>query len=304
MSVITTGFVPRDLATRESVQLAMQNLWLTGRVLPMGARLWVRHEFRSQEAKPVEVVYGFMLPRDATLRRFRISGDGFSVDSELREKTEAREIYEQGIQSGSLSTLAQQYGDGLVNLNIGNIHPNEKVVVLLELMAGVELHDDGLRLRFPFTLAPSYHSKARVIAPEPGGGELELPEREFGDIILPKFMESAKGLHNIGFALDLQMGEGVEEISSPSHSLRVDLNGSRVSLARESDLPDRDLVLDVRKKAGVSLFSGIDHENKGRIAAIIPSTQFGPKPLGARRLAILLDRSGSMSGDPMLQAKN
>src|SRR6516225_11570416 len=98
MSVITTtGFVPRDLATRASAQLAMQNLWLTGRVLPMGARLWVRHEFQSQEPKPIEVVYGFMLPRDATLRRFHISGDGFSVDSELREKTEAREIYEQGI---------------------------------------------------------------------------------------------------------------------------------------------------------------------------------------------------------------
>jgi Ca-activated chloride channel homolog len=137
-----------------------------------------------------------------------------------------------------------------------------------------------------------------------------LPEKEFGDIILPKFMESAKGLHNIGFALDLQMGEGVEEISSPSHTLRVDFNGgrrgpgSRVSLARESDLPDRDLVLDVRKKAGGgSLFSGIDHENKGRIAAIIPSTEFGPKPVGERRLVILLDRSGSMRGHPILQAK-
>jgi Ca-activated chloride channel family protein len=273
----------------------------------MGARLWVRHEFQSQEAKPIEVVYGFMLPRDATLRRFRVSSEGFSVDSDLREKTEAREIYEQGIQSGSLSTLAQQYRDGLVNLTVGNIRPDEKVVVLLELMAGVELRDDGLRLRFPFTLAPSYHVKARVIEAEPGVGEIELPEKEFGDIILPKFIENAKGLHNVGFALDLHVGEGVEEISSPSHSLRVqlsDAHGGRVALARESDLPDRDLVLDVRtKSSGVSLFSGIDHENKGRIAAIIPSTEFGPKPVGARQLVILLDRSGSMRGAPIQQAK-
>src|SRR5215471_13330901 len=167
MSVITTGFVPRDLATRESVQLAMQNLWLTGSMLPMGARLWVRHEFQSQEPKPIEVVYGFMLPRDATLRRFRISGDEFSVDSELREKTEAREIYEQGIQSGSLSTLAQQYGDGLVNLNIGNIRPNEKVVVLLELMAGVELHDHRVLLPFPSRLPPRWRAIRRASRAKP-----------------------------------------------------------------------------------------------------------------------------------------
>jgi len=302
-----TGFAPRNLATGESVQLAMQNLWLTGRVLPMGARLWVRHEFQSQESKPIEVVYSFMLPRDATLRRFRVSGEGFSVASELREKSEAREIYEQGVQAGSLSTLAQQYGDGMVNLSIGNIRPGEKVVVLLELMVGVELHDDGLRLRFPFTLAPSYHSKARVIESEPGVGEIELPEEEFGDIILPKFMKDAKDLHQVGFALDLHMGDGVEEIASPSHALRVQLNNgqsSRVLLARESDLPDRDLVLDIRRKTkGVSVFSGIDHENKGRIAAIIPSTEFGEKSTEPRRLVILLDRSGSMGGVPIEQAK-
>ena len=162
------GFAPGNGATGKPLNLSMQKLWLTGQVLAVGARLWVRHEFVSSETEPVEVIYGFILPRDASLRRFRVSGDGFTVDSELRPTKEATKIYEDGIQAGSLSTLARQYGDGLVNLTVGNIRPGEKVVVLLELLAGVELHDSGLRLRFPFTLAPSYHPQARGMEVVPG----------------------------------------------------------------------------------------------------------------------------------------
>ncbi len=300
------GFIPRAQNGRAPLSLAMQSLWLTGRVLPMGARLWVRHEFESQESKPVEVVYGFVLPRDAALRRFRIQGNGFSVASELRPTEDARKTYERGIQSGSLSTMAREYGDGLINLSVGNIRPREKVVVLLELIAGVELHDDGLRLRFPFTLAPSYHAQARPLEVEPGRGEIELPQEEFDDLILPNFMKDASSLHSAGFSLEVRMGEEVQEIASPSHTVKVvnEEACTRVGLARESDLPDRDLVLDVRKKASRrSVFSGVDRSGKGRFAVVVPSTEFGEKPTNARRLVILLDRSGSMNGTPITRAK-
>jgi Ca-activated chloride channel family protein len=300
------GFIPHVQGRKEPLSLAMQSLWLTGRVLPMGARLWVRHEFQSQESRPVEVVYGFVLPRDATLRRFRVQGDGFSVASELRPTDEARKAYENGIQAGSLSTLAREYGDGLINLSLGNLRPQEKVVVLLELIAGVELHDDGLRLRFPFTLAPSYHAQMRALEVEPGRGEIELPQEEFDDLILPTFVNNAGSLHSAGFSLEVRVGEGLQEIASPSHTLKVETIESctRVSLARESDVPDRDLVLDIRKKGtGTSVFSGVDGKGKGRFAVVVPSTEFGEKPTRSRRLVILLDRSGSMDGTPLARAK-
>lgn len=301
------GFIPHVQGRKEPLSLAMQSLWLTGRVLPIGARLWVRHEFQSQESKPVEVVYGFVLPRDATLRRFRVQGDGFSVASELRPTEEARKAYEQGIQAGSLSTLAREYGDGLVNLSLGNLRPQEKVVVLLELIAGVELHDDGLRLRFPFTLAPSYHAQAHALELEPGRGEMELPGDEFDDLILPNFVKDVGSLHSAGFSLEVRMGEDIQEVASPSHTLKVETGESctRVSLARESDVPDRDLILDIRKKGtGTSVFSGVDRQGKGRFAVVVPSTEFGEKPTQSRRrLVILLDRSGSMSGTPLARAQ-
>jgi len=305
MSVTTFG--PRVLGQRQDMQLTMQNLFLTGQILPVGARLWVRHEFRFNEAQPVEVVYAFALPREATLRRFRISGDGFDVASELRSKEEARKEYEDGITQGSLSSLATIYRDGLTNLSVGNIRPNETVVVLLEILAGVELHDDGLRFRFPFTLAPSYHANARVIEPEPGLGEMELPENEFGDLMLPKFAKDASDLHSVGFSLELRTGDDIKEVASPSHTIRVEGERDqirRVSLARNSDPPDRDVVLDVRRAdVKTTVLSGLDSKGEGRFAAVVPSTEFGARPTRPRRLVILLDRSGSMRGTPLHQAK-
>src|SRR5262249_52425732 len=146
----------------QPLQLAMQRLWLGGRVLPAGARVTVGHIFRSEEDKPLEVIFSFSLPPDAALRSFRITGESFEAHSELKPVEEAVKAYEKGISEGSLSAVARQYGDGVVNLTVGNIRPQETVTVHLEILAGVEMRDDGYRFRFPFTLAPAYHSQMRA----------------------------------------------------------------------------------------------------------------------------------------------
>jgi len=302
----TGSFLAVNAATREPCRLAMQDLYLTGKILPVGARLIVRHVFESAEKGPLEVVYSLGLPRDAALRRFRVVGEGFSVRSELRPTEEARETYEQALEEGHLGVLAQQYGDGVVNLNLGNVRPGEKVRVYLELVAGVESRDNGFRFRFPFALAPTYHAWAKAVAVRPGEGEMELPPDEFGDVLLPAWVEDPTALHRVGFDLSVSLPGPAAEIASPSHLLRV-LNGTgphtRVLLATGGDIPDRDLILDVGfKDTAPQVFSGVDNAGKGRFVAIIPSTQFGESPRQPARVAFVLDRSGSMQGVPMQQA--
>lgn len=192
MSGTESIFAPLQAPTGKPVRLAMQRLWLTGQVLPAGARLVVQHIFRSDEERPLEAIYAFPLPRDAALRAFRITGEGFEAHSELRPVEEAVKAYEQGLADGSLASLARAYGDGLVNLTVGNVRPGETVTVHLEILAGVEPRDDGFRFRFPFTLAPAYHARMRV-SNDWMQGEMELPGSEFGDLILPPFQEDAAG---------------------------------------------------------------------------------------------------------------
>jgi len=286
---------------RKPVKLAMQSLWLTGRIVPTGALLRVHHEFSVDGRNKVESIYCFGLPRDAALRRFQIRTESLTANSDLRPTEEAIQEYERGIAAGSLSAMARQYGDGLVNLSVGNIRPGEVVTVDLEIVAGVELTDAGLRLRFPFTLAPSYHGKAKPVSPQPGWGEIELPSSEFGDIILPRWAADARGLHRIGFDLELSLGAGVIKVASPSHRILSEHN--RVALASRSDLPDRDLVLDL-EASGTRIFAGTAPGGTRHVAAVIPSTLFATEIAAPRNVVLLIDSSGSMHGAPIDQARS
>lgn len=299
----TGAYAPLGAQSGKPLRLAMQELFLTGRILAVGARVLVRHTFRSAEAKMIEAVYCFPLPRDAALRRFEIQGDNFIVHSTLKPAGEAGEDYEKALAEGHLAGLARQYRDGLVNLSLGNLRPDESVTVTLEILCGVDLRDDGLRFRFPFTLAPSYHSMAKAAEIEEGEGEIELPEDRFGDVILPRFRRSAEHLHRVSFDLALEIPWNIDGIASPSHA--VEMRGmNRVRLAPASDLPDRDLVLDVRPGArGPCTLSGTAGDGRRHFAVVLPSSEFGTQEQGPRAVVLVLDRSGSMSGTPMHQAR-
>ncbi len=296
-----------DLKTGKNIRTAMQSLFLTGEILPVGARLSVWHVFKPEGKKPVEAIYCFALPRDASMRRFFVKGDRFSAYSRLEPTGKAVKAYEKGVEDGHLSLLARQYRDGIVNLSIGNVRPGESVSVYLELIAGVDISDQGLRFRFPFALAPGYHGKAKMMEVGPGAYELELPEDEFGDLILPQWRGDTESLHSVGFDLRLNIGREIAEIASPSHAMRtVNLEDGNVQVlsATDSEVPDRDLVLDVRTRDKAPLIvSGVEKDGKGRFAVVVSSENFGKCEKSARNIVFVIDRSGSMSGLPMAQAR-
>jgi len=285
----------------------MEHLHLTGRVLPVGARLMIRHDFVSAEKKPLEVVYCFVLPRDAALRRFRVVTAQGSVTSRLEPTEKAIKEYEKGIEDGALSTLARTYRDGMVNLNVGNIRPGERVSVHLELGCGVETRDNGYRFRFPFTVAPVYHSAARMVEVAPGEGEIELPDDEFGDVLLPPWREDAKGLHGVSFDLSVAAAGDLKSVGSPSLPVRVQLlpeGRCRVGSGAGNVHPDGDLVLDVETDSShAEIFGGVDRNGRSRYALVVPSAEFGVSSDAPRRVVFVLDRSGSMQGIDIEQAR-
>lgn len=313
------GYQARHPGTGKPLTLAMQRLWLTGRVLPVGAHLFVQHQFRNGEKEPIEAVYTFALPRDAALRRFVLRGEGFVLRSELRPAAKAAEIYEDAIEDGNLAMLAREYDDGLVSLSLGNLRPGEEVSVSLEILAGVESHDDRIRFRFPFTLAPGYHSQARSIACPDGTGEIELPSDRFGDLILPRWFRDASELHAVGCSLEVFPDGGDGGPESPSHAIQTGTQDGHtvVTLRQSTDIPDRDLVLDlpvperdpaawigkITDAEASPAETGALSTDRNHWVARIPSGYFGEPGRAPLRIVFVVDCSGSMQGLPLEQAK-
>ena len=297
------------------LKLDMQQLHLRGELLPFGARLFVRHVFRVGGNKSVEAIYAFPMPREAALRSFRVSGPGFEAISDLKERKEAERDYEKGIERGNLSVLASLYRDGVVNLNVGNLRPGEETTVLLEIIAGVEMRDDGFRFRFPFTLPPVYHPQAIFTEYRPSIGETQLPEEVFGDVILPPVHRDASMLHGVSVELLVDASLGVCECKSPSHPIAVNFEDPkviRIGFANGAELPNGDIILDIKYKEATSprLFVGSikaknspkDQAAQHAFAALLPSSLFSGKTTPPSRFVFVVDRSGSMGVVPMKQA--
>jgi len=301
------SFMPMNGKTGAPLALAMQQLLLGGTITPAGSRLVVKHTFASADTQPVEVVYAFALPRDAALRSFTVRGPGYAAQSELRPVAEATAAYELGIEQGHLAVLARTYRDGMVNLSVGNVKQNEHVMVILEIIGGVDLTDTALRFRFPFTIAPGYHARARHTTLAPGLGLTELPADVFGDVLMPPIAVAGTPLHEVGFDVQVIMPQPVAQIGSQSHQIEVEPLSQhtwRVRLAVGAEVPDRDLVLDVRQdKPYYGLLAGPAIDGVRDFAAIIAAAQFGAPELLPRRIVFLVDCSGSMDGEPMAQAQ-
>jgi Ca-activated chloride channel homolog len=302
-----------NAATGRPIDLAMQHLDLSGRVSPAGALLRATHTFKPVEGgKPLEAIYTFMLPRNGVVRRFVVKGENFEVESNLKERAEARKEYEEGIQQGHLSVLAETSLDGMVTLQIGQVRPGELVTVMVECVCGVDLKDTTYRFRFPFTLAPSYHSKAKTTA-TPTGGKMELPQDVFGDLILPEWKNSSDGLHQVSFNMNVEAPGPIASVGSSSHRIVVTNNEdgtAQVTLASGGDLPNRDLVLDVTVKAAAPMLFAdkLDEASKlpedaPRWTALVPSSVVSKTQAAPRHVVFLIDRSGSMSGQPLASAK-
>ena len=309
-----------DTNTGKAITLAMQKLDVSGRVYPIGSFVRVTHRFRCLGSRPMEAIYVAALPTGGVMRRFKVVGENFEVDSKLEPRKKARAEYEKGVSEGHLSVLAETNRDGLVHLSVGQVQPDEEISVILDVVVGVTTRDQGFQFRYPFTLAPNYHPQAKMSATA-DGGKIELPDDVFGDMVLPEWKTSAFGLHEVSFNLQVCSGTNLMGVASPSHRVSVtpQVDGSMmVTLAGMGDTPNRDLVLDIAMPAALPILfndatatisAGLP-SGAGRWTALIPSTMFTKGARVPRKVCFLIDRSGSMTGSrnhdpkaPILGAK-
>ncbi len=91
---------------------------------------------------------------------------------------------EEGLPKGHRSTLVNGDCDGVTSASMEQLRAGKPVVADLEIVAGVEAHDDGDWFGVPFTLAPGDPPRARSLVAPHCAGEIELPE-EANDVLRP-----------------------------------------------------------------------------------------------------------------------
>ena len=120
------------------------------------ANIRLKQSFHNDSTDWVEGRYVFPLPDQAAVNRLQIRIGERVIEGRIKEKSEAKKIYQKAKASGRKTGLIEQHRPNLFSTNIANIAPGETIVVELNYIQTVAYDNGQFSLRFPMTITPRY----------------------------------------------------------------------------------------------------------------------------------------------------
>jgi len=281
------------------------------------ARTHVTQRFSNPSDQWTEALYAFPLPQNAAVDTLHMVIGGRTVVGKIKEKDEARKTYEAAKASGQRTALVEQHRPNIFSAAVANIPPNGEVEIKIEYQQKLEWKDNRFSIRFPMAITPRYvpkrklpptkivHSKQNLI----GGWQIlpgELPQNI-------KTADQTEGTLNtqnlVRLAINLEAGFPLEGIRSFYHPIKEKkINGViRIELLEGHTPANRDFVLEwqnaKKTKPTAAFFTeATDQGDFGLLMVLPPQTQ--PEAIPPRELTFIIDTSGSMGGQSIIQAKS
>ena len=264
---------------------------LDGRVLTYE----VTETFINRGSRIGEADYLFPLPRGAAFKDLKLEIDGELVSGETLGAEEARRIYEEIVRRERDPALVEWMGHGLLRTRIFPIAPGEekKVVVTFQMVA--EREGDAVRVDY---FRGSRFDRRDV--PRPLPTPRRAPDRrrpvEEDDDVRPDGRAS--------FVLTYPTTADWGTPYSPTHELRTAESRGRTRVTVRGDASDVTILLPLREsdRAAITVLTHDPSRDDG-FALITLSAPANRGRVTPRDITLVLDVSGSMSGQKMTQAR-
>lgn len=278
------------------------------------ARARVTQLFHNPTDGWVEAVYVYPLPEDGAVHGLKMIVGERVIVGEIREREEARAIYEDAKARGQKASLTEQERPNVFTNTVANIGPGESVVVQIEYRQPVHLSNDTFSLRIPLVVAPRYNPEpvTQTVDLEAGagwGGVTDpVPDRD--RISLPVLdPRVSEPVNPVTITVELQAGFALGAVESAHHAVTMEERDETARTVRlDGPAPaDRDFELTWRAAKGKAPDVGLFRETVGAedyvLAYVTPPLLDGASPELPREIVFVLDTSGSMAGASIEQAK-
>ena len=294
----------------ETIPLAHTDVALDVRGLVEAAT--VTQQYVNSSAEPIEAVYVFPLPHDAAVYDLEIRIGNRLIHSVIRERAEAKRIYEAAKSEGKRAALVEEERPNIFTASVANIMPGDHIDVRLRYVEPLRWEDRRMRLDFPMVVGPRYIPGTQAIGHEGTGWAPDTDQVADASRITPPVRnpDSRPG-HDISITVDLDPGFEFGTVKSVSHAINVHRladGRQHIELAGGATIPNKDFILEVEQaestKPKTALFLSPDdksNETEFLLAAFPPTVQ--PARHVPVEMLYLIDISGSMAGTSIEQAR-
>ena len=242
------------------------------------ARTKIDQVFVNDSDSVLEGTYIFPLPEDAAISDFAMYVDGVRLEGKVLDREQAREIYEGIVRRQRDPALLEYIGRGAFQARIFPIAPHSEKRVDI--------------------------SYAQILKAENGLVKYVYP------LSTEKF--SPQPLGSVSVNIDLKSPAALKAIYSPTHNVSVSRESdfhARIGYEDTNVKPDRDFVLYYsvsEDTIGATLLTYTpDSITDGFFLLLVnPKVQVEQQQVVAKDVILVLDTSGSMQGEKIIQARN
>jgi Ca-activated chloride channel family protein len=242
------------------------------------ASVAIDQEFVNTGGRMIEVEYLFPVPPDAAVDSMTLVVDGKEFAAKLLPADEARRIYEDIVRSKKDPALLEYAGFGLFRTRAFPLEPGKPCKVLV-----------------------TYKNTCKR-------------DRNLTEVWYPLNTEkfSAKPIESVRVRVDIKSAADILSVYSPSHDLKTERKDTRQVIATyeaKGTLPTTDIQVyyeSADQAVGATLLTWQPEEKKDGyfLMLVSPNPRASAEKVVAKDVVLVLDHSGSMSGEKLTQAKD
>jgi Ca-activated chloride channel family protein len=248
------------------------------RIRDQVAEVQVSQTFHNPGSFQIDAEYLFPLPEEGAIQNFVLLADGKELPGRLIPKDEARRIYEEIVRTKRDPALLEYMGRGLFRTSVFPIPPGADRKLTMRYTQICKRDRDVVEFSYPFSTQ--------------------------------KF--TAKPIHRLSLSLRVESKDSIKSLYSPTYDAVVSRpsdHEASVRFEQQQTIPSNDfrLIYSLAEgSVGASVLSYRPSESEDGYFLLLASPQVKredarPRP---KTVIFVLDRSGSMAGKKIEQARN
>ncbi|MEO9570055.1 MAG: VIT domain-containing protein [Polaribacter sp.] len=257
------------------------------------ANIEIIQTYKNLGKTAIEASYIFPMSTKAAVHDLNITIGNRTIKALIFEKKKATKIYNKAIKEGKRAAKLDQERPNVFKMKVGNILPNEEIIVALSYTEMVTNNSGEYQFILPGVVGPRFT------------GEKNSEEDTFN---VPYTKNGVDNTFKNSIDVCINTGVMIKNISSKSHNITVnypDLTSAEITVL-DNNSANRDFILNYslrgdKIQSGLLLYEGKD-ENFFTLMVTPPKAIISDK-IPPREYLFIVDVSGSMNGYPLEVSK-